>query len=96
MYVHVKYMCVSCMYMIMWVCAYMHPCTCTSGVWRLASAAFHLYSLIFLESLGLIVELCLPFSIAVDILETFAGVIDIREVPVLNLQLHKVCPAEIP
>lgn len=51
-YVHVKYMCVPCMHMIMWMGAYMHPCTYTSGAQRLASAAFHLYSFNLLRKAG--------------------------------------------
>lgn len=61
MYVHVKYMCVSCMYMIMWMGAYMHPCTCTSGAKGWHQLLFIYILLIYLERLGHIVELCLAF-----------------------------------
>lgn len=43
MYVHVKYMCVLCMYMIMWMYEWSQ---------RLASTAFHLYSFNLLRKAG--------------------------------------------
>lgn len=78
-YAHTVHVCVMYVHVCVDVCIYAHTHTCTSGAQRLASGVFIYILLIYLgvEQMGHIVELCLAFSNAFDILEIFRGVIDI-------------------